>query len=231
MAKQKHKKVYGVGINDADYLVTQHFHSKIKSERKLLWTCPIYKVWNGMLRRSYDTAFKQKQSTYLECSVADEWLVFSNFHKWMIEQPYECMHLDKDILVQGNKVYSKETCCFVPQFINGLLWQKADRQRELPLGVSLKYNRPQAGPPKRPYSCAMATENSKANWVGNFETAEEAHYAWQIKKADMIGYRVMRWQFDPEVNHSFNQKVAMALFDRADMLRNDAANGRETLTY
>lgn len=33
----------------------------------------------------------------------------------------EGWHLDKDILLKGNKVYSPETCAFVPAKINSLL--------------------------------------------------------------------------------------------------------------
>lgn len=46
------------------------------------------------------------------------------------------MCLDKDILIKGNKIYSPETCVFVPKTINSLF---AKRQRDrglLPIGVT-----------------------------------------------------------------------------------------------
>ena len=43
--------------------------------------------------------------------------------------------LDKDILVKGNKIYSPDTCCIVPNEINQLfIYQKSNRG-SLPIGV------------------------------------------------------------------------------------------------
>ena len=42
--------------------------------------------------------------------------------------------LDKDILIPGNKIYSPETCCLVPNEINVLFSYKR-KKRELPIGV------------------------------------------------------------------------------------------------
>lgn len=53
--------------------------------------------------------------------MCDDWLYFSNFKKWFDVHYKVGYALDKDILIQGNKVYSPESCCFVPQFINSIL--------------------------------------------------------------------------------------------------------------
>ena len=46
------------------------------------------------------------------------------------------MCLDKDILIKGNKIYSPNTCIFVPKRIN-TLFIKCDKARgNLPIGVS-----------------------------------------------------------------------------------------------
>jgi len=81
-----------------------------------------YSTWANMLQRCYSKTYHAKKPTYIECYVTEEWLNFQNFAEWF-EKNYnpeimERWSLDKDILVKGNKVYSPETCCFVPYEIN-----------------------------------------------------------------------------------------------------------------
>lgn len=83
-----------------------------------------YKVWNSMLERCYSNKSLIHNPTYKDCTVCREWHCFANFEKWFDENYYEIPNervcLDKDILVKGNKIYSPETCCFVPSSINSL---------------------------------------------------------------------------------------------------------------
>lgn len=75
-----------------------------------------YKVWQSMLQRCYDPGFHSRRPTYIGCSVCSEWHDFQNFANWF-ELNYPCdgmsYQLDKDIIKEGNKVYSPETCKFV----------------------------------------------------------------------------------------------------------------------
>ena len=90
-----------------------------------------YKVWYSMLQRCYKECYINKP-TYKDCTVCDEWLCFENFEKWYNENYYEVddeiMNLDKDILVKGNKIYSPETCCFVPKRINILFVNTTNKE-------------------------------------------------------------------------------------------------------
>lgn len=106
----KRNKVYNMAIND----------SGIRSKEKIVI------LWRDMLQRCYDTNFQKKNSTYIGCTVCDEWLLLSNFKKWFDENYIEGYALDKDILVKGNKVYSPNTCCFVPKEINALFVKNED---------------------------------------------------------------------------------------------------------
>ena len=81
----------------------------------------IQKIWHRMLDRCYSPYYQKRNPSYIGCRVCDEWLLFSNFYKWVLSplSGYKKgYHLDKDILVKGNKVYGPETCCFVPSEIN-----------------------------------------------------------------------------------------------------------------
>ncbi len=117
------KLVYCVGTNDADYVVRQ-FETIVvdgKQQQKRVRMCSFYRAWSGMLRRGYSAQYKEKHPTYKDVTVCKEWHLFSNFKKWMEEQPWEGMCLDKDLLVKGNKEYSPSTCAFVPNRVNTLL--------------------------------------------------------------------------------------------------------------
>lgn len=97
-----------------------------------------YKVWGGMLQRCYGTNSAIKYPRYVGCSVCEEWKSFQLFAKWFLEQPnnsekFPKNELEKDILVKGNKVYSPETCCFVPQEINGFFKQTSKNKNNIRL--------------------------------------------------------------------------------------------------
>lgn len=98
-----------------------------------------YKTWNSMIRRCYSKHFKNNHITYKKSTSCEEWLNFQNFGDWMENNYYEIegekMHLDKDILIKGNKIYSPETCIFVPQKINDLFVKKDNMRGEYPIGV------------------------------------------------------------------------------------------------
>lgn len=127
----KRKPLYGVGINDADYVISMRDISG-----KLI-ICRYYRVWANMMERAYCEKFKSKKPTYKECYVCDEWFYFLRFKLWMKKQDYKGKELDKDILIQGNKVYSPDTCIFVHKSINLLISFKGKSKKSLKTGVSL----------------------------------------------------------------------------------------------
>ncbi len=98
--------VCGVGINDADYVVRR------RNPDGSYWLCPYYHRWTNILIRCYNKFSLEKRPTYVGCSVCPEWIYFMNFRSWMEKQGWEGKHLDKDIITQGNKVYSPEKLCF-----------------------------------------------------------------------------------------------------------------------
>ena len=50
-------------------------------------------------------------------------------------------HLDKDILIKGNKLYSSETCCLVPPNVNYLFTKRNALRGDTPIGVSKDYRK------------------------------------------------------------------------------------------
>lgn len=99
-----------------------------------------YITWIHMIKRCYDPYFINKNLTYIDCYVCDEWLNFQNFAEWFYKHYYEVsneiMQLDKDILIKGNKIYSPKTCLIVPQRINDLFVKQQRKRGEYPIGVN-----------------------------------------------------------------------------------------------
>ena len=127
-----HKTLYGVG-----YYGVGKYKSRDNNQESI-----IYKYWRSMMNRCYNPYYINKELSYIDCYVCEEWHNFQNFAEWFDENYYECndekMNLDKDILYKGNKIYSPETCIFVPQRINSLFVKTTASRGEYPIGVSLK---------------------------------------------------------------------------------------------
>lgn len=210
-------------INDANYVV--------KPQKNLIRSyCPFYTKWTAMKRRVCAIEYKTKHPTYEDASCCEEWLIFSNFKAWMETQPWEGMELDKDILVAKNKLYSPETCCFVPQKINFIYrdFSRLPNNFDAPLGVTYATDKPQSVIKKR-WKAQVSCINTPQKYLGVFSTKEEAHKVWQMAKATAIEEAVQWWAFEASVNHAFREDVAMIMLDRAEKLRQDAAQGKETL--
>lgn len=86
-----------------------------------------YGLWHHMLERCYSDKRHEKCPTYKDCTVCQRWLVFVNFledlplienYELWRDNPNSRVSLDKDIKVQGNKIYSLETCKFVSKSDN-----------------------------------------------------------------------------------------------------------------
>jgi hypothetical protein len=94
-----------------------------------------------MLSRCYDTRNHHKNITYKDCKVCNESLTPSNFKEWFDKNYQESYELDKDIIIKNNKIYSPETCCFVPKEINTLLTNRRNNRGKCYIGVTKNYNK------------------------------------------------------------------------------------------
>ena len=77
---------------------------------------PEYKSWSRMMERCYSETYQKNKTTYVGCSVCDEWHNFQNFAEWHhanFPKYGGSYHLDKDIKIDGNKEYGPNTCMYV----------------------------------------------------------------------------------------------------------------------
>jgi hypothetical protein len=82
-----------------------------------------YVFWESMMKRVYNHQNECMVRNYSDVSVCEEWHNYQNFAEWCQTQTGFKMgfHLDKDLLLEGNKVYSPTTCCFIPPHLNAAI--------------------------------------------------------------------------------------------------------------
>lgn len=130
--------------------------------------------WHSMLKRCYSTA--GKYPTYEGVKVCDEWLTFSNFRNWVLEQHgWEVLELDKDILLEDNKIYSPETCVMVPSYIN--------KGFNFKIGKLKGFYDTSSKTPKWIVTCIV---DGKQLYLGRYITKEEAYEVWKVKKIENL---------------------------------------------
>lgn len=150
---------------------------------------------------------------------------FQQFAEWCNHQPgYSSsdaegfrFEIDKDILVPGNKVYSPDTCCFVPKRINSLLTSSTAARGEYPIGVSYVK--------RRGVFVASCKYGGKMKHLGHHASAAQAHAAWQAMKVAIITDAAM----DYRAMDGSSVRVYEALMWRAARIDQDRKSGTETL--
>jgi hypothetical protein len=144
-----------------------------------------YHVWHAMLERCYHR--KSPTPTYEGCTASEEWLNFQNFAPFYFDDLYrqDGWHLDKDLLFSGNKVYSAETCVFLPLEINVLLAvKKKSNEYNLPQGVMI-------GETDWYESRIMLA--GKVHYLGTFYTVADAYAAYRVKKESYVRAQADKW--------------------------------------
>lgn len=158
-----------------------------------------YCTWNRMLERCYDEKFHIKHTTYKGCSVCEEWHNYSNFKKWYKDNYYEIegetIALDKDILIKGNKIYSPETCVFVPERINSLFTKRNVARGEFPIGVSKDITT---------YRVSMSMlDSNRVVITKGINTPEEAFCV----------YKQVKEQYIKQVADEYKERIPKILYD------------------
>lgn len=163
--------VYGVG-----FMGIGEFKSKDENGK----TRKCYDTWNSMHTRCYSSKYHEKHPTYKNCKVCKEWNNYQEFAKWDNENYYEVgnekMTLDKDILCKGNKVYSAETCVYVPNSINVLFTKRDNERGDCPIGVNKHGNKFEA----------WLSKGNERIYLGIYDTVEEAFLAYKKAKEAYI---------------------------------------------
>ena len=153
-----------------------------------------YRLWHNMLERCYCEKLHKRNPSYETCEVSENFKSYPYFKEWCNSQigfNQEGWHLDKDILVKGNKIYSEDVCCFVPQEINCLFTKHGAKRGNHPIGV---YHNKKSG-----RFVGMLSINGKGKSCGEYITAEEAFYAYKKAKEKYIQEITNKWKDEIDV--------------------------------
>lgn len=151
-----------------------------------------FQLWKNMLKRCYSEVSFKKSPSYEQCLTSETFNHYQQFKTWCNQQlgfGNTGWELDKDILVKGNKVYSEDTCCFVPKEINLLLVKHDKGRGNYSLGVDYHKSRKQ-------FRARCSDKH-----LGWFNTEIEAFNAYKQSKEDYIKEVANKWkdQIDPRV--------------------------------
>ena len=187
--------VHGVDVTGTKYSIT--VDDVITKE---------YDLWHNMLQRCYNGAFKKKRPTYEGCEASENFKYYECFYEWCHKQigfGMDGWQLDKDLLVKGNKVYSEDSCVFLPQEINSLLIKSNTSRGEYLIGICWHKA-------KNAFKAQVRKNKGKSEHLGLFKTEIEAFKAYKEAKESFVKEQANKWkdQIDPRAyNALMNYQV------------------------
>lgn len=162
-----------------------------------------YKSWVNVITRTSSKSYKTNRPTYKTATVCEEWKCLQNFGAWYDQNwkpGRDNWHVDKDILIKGNKHYSPENCRLVPQEINSLFIKADSLRGKCLIGVNKRNNR---------YYASISIKQDKKD-LGSYLTELGAFYVYKIAKERHIQNMADEWsiKLDPEVYEAmYNYRV------------------------
>ena len=171
--------VCGVGIVGIKYPISEG-GAQIKE----------YTLWNSMLKRCYSDCSKKKRPTYEGCKVSDKFKSYEYFYEWCNKQigfNSKDWQLDKDLLVKGNKIYSEDSCVFLPHEINTVLIKCTASRGEYLIGVHWSKK-------DKTFVARVNKGKGKRENLGSFNTELEAFNAYKQAKESFIKEQANNWK-------------------------------------
>jgi len=156
-----------------------------------------YSLWASILQRCYGDNTSARKGVYLGCSVSENFKSYSYFSSWCNNQigytskdsNGSVWHLDKDLLLKGNKIYSEDNCVFIPQQINALITKRESLRGEYPIGTSLNKR-------SGKFQANCKDGAGKLIYLGLHDTPEQAFQAYKTFKEALIKEVAEKWKGD-----------------------------------
>lgn len=202
--KSANGRVCGLGVYDSSESAT--------SKENLYF----YDRWRSILER----CSAPRQQSYDNVTLCDEWVYFSNFKKWVLSQNFEGLHLDKDILVRGNRMYHPERCVFVPQYVNNIFRRLKKTDSDKPHGVFTDKNNK-----TNPYfTTKICSDGVRRRPVPATNCIWKCHANWQKSKIETFEFFLDKYLQEPHTDTRVIDSIQRLLDD----LYHQYINGLET---
>lgn len=164
--------LYGRSVSGIGYVGVGDYTTKVHKRE--------YRLWGSMFKRCYSEKELASKPSYYDKIVHEKWHCFQDFAGWCSKEHgfgERGWELDKDILVYQNKVYSPETCCFVPKELNIAFCGTAKRNKKfnLPLGIGLDE-----------VTNRFVAQGVKGVKIGRFKNVEDAIFAYKVYKENYM---------------------------------------------
>lgn len=168
------KLIYGIGFND-----------KTCGSKRDGKPFKEYHMWHHMLYRCTEK-FQNEYTTYVDVTCSENFKSYSYFYKWCqtqvgfgnIDENGKRWHLDKDLLFKGNKLYSEDTCVFIPRRLNILLTKCNKARGSECVGV---YKDKLGG-----FVSTCRDGGERQAYLGRYATEQEAFHAYKTFKENLI---------------------------------------------
>jgi hypothetical protein len=131
-----------------------------------------YRLWQAMLARCYSEYLQERYPTYKGCAVSENFKNFQYFAEWCNTQKGFSelgWHLDKDFIGDG-KLYSEDTCVFIPTYLNMLntkIYNHYFEDKRCKYEVRLSYY-------------------GRTKYIGSYESKEDAENAYNKAKTSYV---------------------------------------------
>lgn len=122
--------------------------------------------------------------------------------------------IEKDILGNGSKVYSPETCLYVPNAVNIFLTARNASRGAYPIGAAWKE--------KNKKFQAQVRDRNTSRYLGLHSDPMDAHRAWQLGKIDIGRNFALEFQ-------GWHDKLFVGMNAWLDKIQDDYDNHRETI--
>lgn len=188
-----HPSLRGIG-----FLGEGKYMSKINKKPSKCYT-----VWRSMFDRCYSNYYQKNQPTYIGCTIVEEWHNFQNFGEWFEKNYVDGWHLDKDIICKDCKIYSPDTCAFVPVEINNLFTNIKNVKNNSFTGVQKSYSKYRVDIRKNKVVKYLGTFNTPEEAFQAYKTAKESHIKEVANKwKDLIDFRIYKAMYEYKVDNS-----------------------------